>query len=147
MKERPDPASFDPPEVRRRHAAMVAHAFRLVGPWHRRALAVHRACSGDVYLVNPMSNAANMVLRIMPEAITIAMDEADVPKSQRAETRAVVKMIHAIESGSRPAILDQFCMGSGCGEEPVEEWREVCQDGSRCACKSWWSAFAESEAA
>ena len=112
---------MDSPEARAGHAAMIERAWGLVGASHRRAFRAWRACAGDVYLLNPMSDPKFMVFRILPDAITIAMDEADVPKSARAETRGVIKMLHGIEAdASRVPVWSEVCMGSGCGDEPAD---------------------------
>lgn len=137
VNERPEPAPFEGRAARDRYDAVLGRAWRLVGPVHRRAFRVWNACGGDVYLLNPMGSAQKLIFRILPEAITIAMDEADVPKHMRAETRAVVKMLHGLDEGS--SSVASACLGSGSGEEPVESWREVCPRGSfNCGCRSWF---------
>lgn len=134
---------MDAPEVKARHSAMVGHAWRLIGEWHRRALRVHRACAGDVYLLNPMGGGANLIFRILPEAISIAMKEADVPKGQRAETRGIVKLLHAIDAdASGVDMWGLACFASGTGREKPQEWRDVCPPKTfGCKCSAWFDGY------
>ena len=143
MDELPGASAFDTAEVAKRRCAVNAHAWRLVGEWHRRARMTHSACAGDVYLLNPMGSGASLIFRLLPEAITIAMEEADVPPSQRASTRGIVKALHAIDAdASNVELWADACFASGSGEESPDAWRDICPPGTRgCKCRRWFADY------
>ena len=145
MNNLPEPAAFEPAPVRKRHAQVVAHAWRLVGPFHRRAWQAWQSCASDVFILNPMADGKHLTFRLLPEAVSIALEEADVPKSLRAETRALIKALHGIDADpSSSPLLSSACLASGCGEEPIESWREVCPTGAfNCGCRRWFDPFGD----
>jgi len=128
------------PDAARAHARRDQAARAALSVRHQVALNVARTCAGDEYIKNPNGARGTLQWQLLPEGITAAMDDHEIPRDWRVEIRETVKLWYRLERDGANAVpfMMDICPMSG-----VQNERDICPLGTPgCGCRRWFEGFA-----